>query len=266
MSDIEDLSDNIELVGLQQNLVVAPSIDGKYPLLAGHRRLAALKLLVEEKGRAEFQKVPAIINDPQAFEYQLSDENKEALLWVSSNIMARKPTPQDLLTFSKTLSEIYKELREKNPGLVIGTRKEYIAKELNISESQVQILNSINSHLVDRALKAFLENRLSLVVARDLSKMSEADQNEFLDTHEDLDDISSGDILLFKKKLKERIKSIEYLEEFSSESFSKVASLYERVAGLADIANLSGVKAAKAQKLANSIESDLEKLRKLLVK
>lgn len=50
MNGIEDLADSIEANGLLQNLVVIqipPS--GKYKLLAGHRRFAALKLLHEQQ-------------------------------------------------------------------------------------------------------------------------------------------------------------------------------------------------------------------------
>lgn len=265
MSDIKELSENIELVGLQQNLVLAPPMDDKFLLLAGHRRLAALKLLVEEKGKEEFRKVPAIINDPKDFDYILSDERKEDLLWVSSNVMARKPTTQDLLKFTQMLNDVYAELRKNNPGLVIGTKKEYIANQLNISESQVQILNSINSHLTEKALTAFINNQLSLVVARDLAKMSEREQQEFIEQFEDLSVVTAGDLIFFKKKLADRRKQTKVNSNTCIEfSFEKVSELYDEVSSKLTIKELDGTKAVKAQKLSDKIAADLEKLIKLL--
>lgn len=265
MSDIKELSENIELVGLQQNLVLAPPMDDKFLLLAGHRRLAALKLLVEEKGKEEFRKVPAIINDPKDFDYILSDERKEDLLWVSSNVMARKPTTQDLLKFTQMLNDVYAELRKNNPGLVIGTKKEYIANQLNISESQVQILNSINSHLTEKALTAFINNQLSLVVARDLAKMSEREQQEFVEQFKDLSVVTAGDLIFFKKKLADRRKQTKVNSNTCIEfSFEKVSELYDEVSSKLTIKELDGTKAVKAQKLSDKIATDLEKLIKLL--
>lgn len=265
MSDIKELSENIELVGLQQNLVLAPPEENKYLLLAGHRRLAALKLLVEEKNKEEFRKVPAIINDPKDFDFILSDEKKEDLLWVSSNVMARKPTTQDLLKFTRMLNDVYADLRKNNPGLVIGTKKEYIANQLNISESQVQILNSINSHLTEKALNAFINNQLSLVVARDLAKMPEREQLEFVEQFEDLSTVTAGDLIFFKKKLSERKRQDKINNNLYTEfNFEKVSELYDEVSSKLTIKELEGAKATRAQKLSDKIANDLEKLIKLL--
>lgn len=265
MSDIKELSENIELVGLQQNLVLAPPEENKYLLLAGHRRLAALKLLVEEKNKEEFRKVPAIINDPKDFDFILSDEKKEDLLWVSSNVMARKPTTQDLLKFTRMLNDVYADLRKNNPGLVIGTKKEYIANQLNISESQVQILNSINSHLTEKALNAFINNQLSLVVARDLAKMPEREQLEFVEQFEDLSTVTAGDLIFFKKKLSERKRQNKINNNLYTEfNFEKVSELYDEVSSKLTIKELEGTKATRAQKLSDKIANDLEKLIKLL--
>lgn len=265
MADIRELSENIELVGLQQNLVLAPPVDDKYLLLAGHRRLSALKLLVEEKGKEEFRKIPAIINNPDDFNYILSDEKREDLLWVSSNIMTRKPTPQDLLKFTQMLNDVYTELRNNNPELVLGTKKEYIASQLNISESQVQILNSINSHLTEKALTAFLNNKLNLTVARDLAKMPERDQQEFIEQFENLSVVTAGDLIFFKKKISDRKRNIktETVQDIEF-NFEKVAELYDIVSSKLTIRELTGVNAVKAQKLSNKIAIDLEKLIKLL--
>lgn len=265
MGEIDDLKENIKLVGLEQNLVVAPPKNGKYTLITGHRRLKALISLVKE-GETRFKKVPCIINNPADFKYSLSEEKQETLAWVSTNIMSRKPTTQDLLVFTKALNDVYDELRKNNPGIVLGTKKEYISENLNISESQVQVLNSINSHLTQKPLKAFLNNEISLVAARDLAKMPEIMQLEFVKEHEDLSDITSGDILLFKKEYKQKQlqPSKPSTATFGLAGFGYIAELCSTAENLLDDKSVEGDVADKVQKLADNIERDMKKLVKLL--
>lgn len=59
MSEIEALADDIERQGLMTALVVSEQNGGKYELISGHRRLAALKSLIAD-GRRRNGKVAAI--------------------------------------------------------------------------------------------------------------------------------------------------------------------------------------------------------------
>ena len=60
MSEIEALADDIERQGLMTALVVSEQNGGKYELISGHRRLAALKSLIAD-GRRRNGKVPCFI-------------------------------------------------------------------------------------------------------------------------------------------------------------------------------------------------------------
>ena len=62
ISDIELLADDIEREGLKHNLLVAKDSDtGLYVVKSGHRRLAAIKLLINEK-RRKSTKIPCIVD------------------------------------------------------------------------------------------------------------------------------------------------------------------------------------------------------------
>lgn len=62
--DIETLKANIAALGLQQNLVVLPIADGdKYEVVAGGRRLAAMKELSKEGKLAKDFPVPCLVTD-----------------------------------------------------------------------------------------------------------------------------------------------------------------------------------------------------------
>lgn len=266
MPGIEELAENIGIVGLEQNLVVSPKKDGMYNLQTGHRRLAALKMLVEQ-GREEFRSVPCIIFNPDSFQYKLSDENKDALIWVSSNVMTRKPTNQDLLKFVETLNEVYKDLKKNNPGISIGSKKEYVAKELKISPSQVQILNSIGSHLIEPAFNAFLDNKLSLIVAKDLARLSAKDQREFIAKHPNLSEITGLEITTFlreKNDAKERRQ--DNIQPYTHETYMQISEIVNSIGNLSEKTTLSPAKALKAQQLSNRICKELDELLRIFEK
>ena len=59
LSDLDDLADNIQLCGLQQPIRVRDGEGGRYTIVSGHRRRAALAKLVDQ-GLTQFRRVPCI--------------------------------------------------------------------------------------------------------------------------------------------------------------------------------------------------------------
>ena len=67
MSEIEELAEDIERQGLMSVLVAEIAEDGKYRLISGHRRLAAVKLLIDE-GRRKSTTVPCYVKSAKSHE------------------------------------------------------------------------------------------------------------------------------------------------------------------------------------------------------
>ena len=64
--DVDALADNISVVGLQQPILVRPSQEaGRYTVVSGHRRLAALAKLAEESPD-KWAEVPCIVEADSA--------------------------------------------------------------------------------------------------------------------------------------------------------------------------------------------------------
>lgn len=59
LTDIDELADNIQMCGLQQPIRVRAGEGGRFTIVSGHRRRAALAQLVE-KGLGQFRRVPCI--------------------------------------------------------------------------------------------------------------------------------------------------------------------------------------------------------------
>lgn len=90
VSNLDTLADSIAMDGLQQPLVVTPGQDGRYTVISGHRRRAAIRKLVEEEGREDLRRVPCLVRVYQSqalAELQLIMANSTARVLTSAEVM-----------------------------------------------------------------------------------------------------------------------------------------------------------------------------------
>lgn len=138
LRDIPDLAGDIETVGLQQPLLVRPGEDGHVVLISGHRRRAALKLLVDE-GKERFRQVPCIRKtggNALVYEMQL----------IFANAHTRVLTNAEIGRQAARLEEIFYQLKEQGyefPGRMI----DHVAEACNIKRAKLGRLKKIEAHL-----------------------------------------------------------------------------------------------------------------------
>lgn len=170
VENIQELKDSIEMFGLKQNLTVKAVEEGKYIVIAGHRRRLASLALVEE-GKKEFEFVPCSIENDL-------DYIKEQLLLITTNSTTRQLTDWEKTQQAekiKNLLEEYKK-KEKLPGRI----REIIASILNTSSTQVGRMDSISKNLSSDFKKEFKEEKINISTAYELSTLpSEAQQEVF---------------------------------------------------------------------------------------
>ncbi len=138
LRDIPDLAGDIETVGLQQPLLVRPGEDGHVVLISGHRRRAALQLLVDE-GKEQFRQVPCIRKtggNALVYEMQL----------IFANAHTRVLTNAEIGKQAARLEEIFYQLKEQGyefPGRMI----DHVAEACNIKRAKLGRLKKIEAHL-----------------------------------------------------------------------------------------------------------------------
>lgn len=138
LRDIPDLAGDIETVGLQQPLLVRPGEDGHVVLISGHRRRAALQLLVDE-GKERFRQVPCIRKtggNALVYEMQL----------IFANLHTRVLTNAEIAKQALRIEEIFYQLKEQGyefPGRMVG----HVAKACNIKRAKLGRLKKIEAHL-----------------------------------------------------------------------------------------------------------------------
>jgi ParB family transcriptional regulator, chromosome partitioning protein len=138
LDSVDELADSIREYGLLQPIVVRSTDDG-YQVVAGHRRLEAVRSL-------GWETVPAVV--------QAADDSRAYLLSLIENLQREDLTPRDE---SSALEELVREhgWSTRQVAAAVKRSQAYVSKRLRVFE--------------DRVLAPLvLENRLSVTVAEEL--------------------------------------------------------------------------------------------------
>ena len=164
IENIEDLKNAIELAGgIKQNLVVEPADEnGKYKIIAGHRRWTAAKELAED-GKTEYKKVPCLIE-------REPDAAKRELLLIYTNATARELTDAEKAKQCQRATELLTEIKNRE-GIAVRVR-DLVADMLHTTAAQIGRYQAINKNLQNESLKeAFNNGELKVSAAYEASKL-----------------------------------------------------------------------------------------------
>ena len=171
MSEIEALADDIERQGLMTALVVSEQNGGKYELISGHRRLAALKSLIAD-GRRRNGKVPCFIKGAKP-------NTETELDLIMLNATQRKYSDADTMREHEELTRIFKEL-EAEGKTIKGRIRDRIAEALNVSPAQVGKLDNIKHNAIPDVEQAVKAGDMSISTANEVAKLAPEKQQEII--------------------------------------------------------------------------------------
>ncbi len=184
ISEIESLADDIERQGLMNALVVSED-DGRYELISGHRRLAALKSLIAD-GRRRSGRVPCFIKGAKP-------NNETELDLIMLNATQRKYSDADTMREYEELMRIFKELEAAGKP-VKGRIRDRIADALNVSPAQVGKLDNIKHNAIPDVEQAVKSGDMSISTANEVAKLAPEKQQKIISekpqiTHKEVKDI-----------------------------------------------------------------------------
>ena len=145
---LNELAESIEMHGLIQPIVVRPTIDGRYMIIAGERRWRASKL-------AGLEEVPTIILD--------SDDLKTAEISLIENIQRENLNPiEEALAYKKLLTEF-------------NLKQDEVAER--VSKSRTAVTNSMRLlKLCDEVQQMIINDMISTGHARALISIEDPEQ------------------------------------------------------------------------------------------
>ncbi|MBE6984861.1 MAG: hypothetical protein E7434_04470 [Ruminococcaceae bacterium] len=170
--DITDLCESIKLAGLLQPPVVAPAENGRYRLIAGHRRHKAIKTLAAEQPE-KYKSITCRIVRPKSPEL-------EELMLIKTNTDSREIGYADRIEAVKRVEKILMEM-QKNGVELPGKMRSHVAKLIKASESQIARAKFIDKNLID-PLKG--KTSISDNAAYKLAHLPESQQQELYEHYE----------------------------------------------------------------------------------
>jgi len=163
LSDIPQLADNISLCGLQQPIRVRQQENGRYTIVSGHRRHAALEMLVAD-GYEKWQEAPCIVEQDE-----VSPALRQLRL-IYANANTRKMSPAEVDEQAAQVEKLLYQLKEEGYDFP-GRMRDHVAEAVGQSKSKLARLKVIRENLAVCWVDAYRDNLIGESVAYNLSQL-----------------------------------------------------------------------------------------------
>jgi len=186
LDGLDELAGNIELIGLQQPLRVRPGEDGRFIVVSGHRRRAAI-LMIRDGGSEQFKDgVPCIVD-----RLEESPAMRELRL-IYANASTRVMGPAEISKQAERTEMLLYQLKEEGIIEFPGRMRDHVAEACKISKTKLARLHAIRKNLAPDILEHYFDKgTLSEATAYALSQKDHDLQRWILDnyrsTHNDAD-------------------------------------------------------------------------------
>ncbi len=198
-----DLKRSIELAGVLQPLLVNKPENGKYKVLAGHRRRLAVMELVRE-GKESFRFLPCVFK---------KEDVMDRLAIIMANRF-REKTDWEKMTEAVEAEILAKELK-KEYGIE-GRTRELLSEITGVAEAQLGRYKAVYNNLMPELMEEFKNSNIVVSVAVELSGMEEDMQRKAADILQNGGTISLPDAKEMKRQAEEH-KSIPGQMELETE-------------------------------------------------
>ena len=167
LSGIEELAANIELMGLLQPVRLRPAEKGRYTIEAGHRRRAALRLLVDA-GKTEFREAASIV------ETGGSSPAMQELRLIFANADTREISSAEQAQQAERVEELLYRLKEEGVEFP-GRMRDHVAQACKLSKTKLANLKVIREKLIPEYMEEFTQKKdpLNLSTALELARLPE---------------------------------------------------------------------------------------------
>lgn len=190
--DIEELADNMLLVGQLQEVIVG-RVAGQDRIIVGHRRTAAAVLNIE-RGHDSFKLIDCKIKEMSEAMFMLTLH--------SANIFSRRLSDWELTEGVAEFKKYLIAAKESGEVQIEGKMRDYIASAVGVSTGKAAQMESITNNLCEEGKEAFKNGKMNFTTAYETSRLSEDKQKEVIESGEML----SGEV---KKMVEEEKKKKE---------------------------------------------------------
>ena len=163
LSDLDELAANIAFCGLQQPIRVRQKEDGRYIIVSGHRRRAAVAMLAEEDPQ-RWQEVSCIV------ERDAVSPSLQQLRLIYANANTRKMSPAEISQQAEQVQDLLYQLKEEGYEFP-GRMRDHVAQAMSMSKSKLARLKVIRENLDESWVDAWKGGTLNESQAYELAQM-----------------------------------------------------------------------------------------------
>ena len=165
LRDLGPLADSIAMEGLLDPLVVTPAGGGKYRLISGHRRRAAIEQLVKDKEhpREDLRLVPCSVRTYKS-------EAMAKLLMILANSTARVLTNAEVMKQAHEIELSLYQLQEEGYQFP-GRMRDQVAAACKVSAPKLGRLKVIREKLIPDYMSLFEKDKLPEQTAYALARL-----------------------------------------------------------------------------------------------
>jgi ParB family chromosome partitioning protein len=178
LSGIDELAANIELCGLQQPIRVRAGEGGRYTIVSGHRRRAALRKLVED-GRTEYQETPCIVEQTEGVSAAMQE-----LRLIFANSDTRQMTSAEQSKQAERAEALLYQLKEEGVEFP-GRMRDHVAEACKLSKTKLARLKVIREKLIPLWSELWKKDKVNEDTAYELAKLPEDYQRKLYDAKQD---------------------------------------------------------------------------------
>lgn len=163
LSDLDELAANIAFCGLQQPIRVRQKEDGRYIIVSGHRRRAAVAMLAVEDPQ-RWQEISCIV------ERDAVSPSLQQLRLIYANSNTRKMTSAEISQQAEQVEKLLYQLKEEGYDFP-GRMRDHVAEAVQVSKSKLARLKVIRENLDESWADAWKDGTLTESQAYELAQM-----------------------------------------------------------------------------------------------
>lgn len=163
LTGIDDLAANIQVCGLQQPIRVRRGENGRYIIVSGHRRRAALRKLAED-GQDQYKQVPCIVERddiPPAMQ-------ELRLIWANSS--TREMSSAEKGKQAQRVRTLLYQLQDEGYEFK-GRMRDHVAAACQISQTKLAVLDVIQAKLIPAYKTLYEQDQITESAAYALARM-----------------------------------------------------------------------------------------------
>lgn len=168
--DIEELADNMLLVGQLQEVIVG-RVEGQDRIIVGHRRTAAAVLNIQ-RGHDSFKMIDCKVKEMSEAMFMLTLH--------SANIFNRRLSDWELTEGVAEFKKYLIAAREAGEVEITGKMRDYIADAIGVSTGKMAQMESITNNLCEEGKEAFRNGDINFTTAYETSRLPEEKQKEVI--------------------------------------------------------------------------------------